>query len=495
MDVVCKHCGGKRITKQGIARTQFQEMEDDMKWKAIILIIVLASVGALALKPSLKLTPSDIPVSSAEMTYTFSFIAANTGKEEAKNVQFSWVPFSSMPSHGSGFVSDVSYSPNGFDIPGESSVTVNGIMYMTGDWPSEPYGTQSKFRILSSIDGTSVPASAVVTATSHWNAPNPSLAIEKHTNGKDADSAPGPNIPAGNSVLWEYIVTNDGNVTLTDIVVSDNVLGTIGIISSLVPGQSMTLQANGAAVVGQYVNEGIASANFGGAPIVANDFSHYFGQVPPNPALHIEKSTNGQDADIGPGPTIPVGQPVTWTYTVTNIGNVPLFNIEIEDSEEGPINVIASLDPGAASQPFTHYGIAVAGQYENEGMATSEYGGVPVVAYDLSHYFGLEFVPSWIEGKSARVSEFALHPSMPNPFNSVTTISYDLPKTTDVVIKIYSMLGNEVRTLVESSVKAGQHLVVWDATDNSDNKVSSGIYFIIIQAGEFSDTQKITLLK
>ncbi|HPD17946.1 MAG TPA: hypothetical protein PLE19_23660 [Planctomycetota bacterium] len=120
---------------------------------------------------------------------------------------------------------------------------------------------------------------AVSTAQAFAPGPiNPSLDIEKHTNGQDADVAPGPLIAVGAPVLWEYIVTNTGDVTLTNITVTDDVLGVIGVIPSLAPGASQTLSANGVAVGGQYANVGTAVGYPPvGDPVSDTDPSHYLG--------------------------------------------------------------------------------------------------------------------------------------------------------------------------------------------------------------------------
>jgi len=118
----------------------------------------------------------------------------------------------------------------------------------------------------------------------------PSLDIEKHTNGQDADAAPGPFIPVGGAVLWEYIVTNTGNVTLTNIAVTDDVLGPIGVIASLAPGASQTLTANGTAAAAQHANIGTASGSPPVGPDVSDsDPSHYFSERPAAPAITIQK--------------------------------------------------------------------------------------------------------------------------------------------------------------------------------------------------------------
>ena len=85
---------------------------------------------------------------------------------------------------------------------------------------------------------------------------------------------------------------------------------------------------------------------------------------------------------------------------------------------------------------------------------------------------------------------FLLHQNFPNPFNPVTNIRYDLPHDNFVTIKVYDVLGKEVVTLVNENKEAGRYLVSFNAAN-----FSSGIYFYTIQAGEFSQTRRMTLLK
>lgn len=78
----------------------------------------------------------------------------------------------------------------------------------------------------------------------------------------------------------------------------------------------------------------------------------------------------------------------------------------------------------------------------------------------------------------------------PNPFNATITIQYDLPEDCHVIVDIYDILGRHVKTLMNAAQPAGSHHMIWNAADRS-----SGIYFYRIQAGEFTDTKKMTLLK
>ncbi len=83
-----------------------------------------------------------------------------------------------------------------------------------------------------------------------------------------------------------------------------------------------------------------------------------------------------------------------------------------------------------------------------------------------------------------------LSQNYPNPFNPVTTISFSLPRSSHVTLKIYNALGNEVATLVDRNEFAGYHSVMWDASE-----YSSGIYFYQLTAGSNAETKRLMLLK
>ena len=90
---------------------------------------------------------------------------------------------------------------------------------------------------------------------------------------------------------------------------------------------------------------------------------------------------------------------------------------------------------------------------------------------------------------------FTLHKNFPNPFNPMTTLSYELPKDSDVRLSIYDILGNEIITLINSHQHTGFKSILWDATDSNGNSVSAGVYLYRIHAGEFVQTRKLVLIK
>ncbi len=111
---------------------------------------------------------------------------------------------------------------------------------------------------------------------------------------------------------------------------------------------------------------------------------------PAGAGVNIEKLTNGQDADVPPGPSIPVGAPVTWTYVVTNNGNAALTNVVVTDNRPGVMVTCpqTSLAVGA-SMTCTATGVAVLGQYSNIGTVTATSASGQVTDSDPSHYLGV----------------------------------------------------------------------------------------------------------
>lgn len=87
-------------------------------------------------------------------------------------------------------------------------------------------------------------------------------------------------------------------------------------------------------------------------------------------------------------------------------------------------------------------------------------------------------------------NEYKLAQNYPNPFNPTTTINYSLPIASHVTVKIYDVLGNEVKTLVDESKLIGNHSVSFDASG-----LASGVYFYTIKAGDFYDSKKMSLVK
>ena len=240
--------------------------------------------------------------------------------------------------------------------------------------------------------GTVTAQDPIGTALTASNAENyfgavPAIAMTKQTNGTDNDTAPGPTITAGSTVTWTYLVTNTGNVTLSNVTVNDDKAGAVTCPSkTLAPAASMTCTKTGIAVSGQYTNIGTATGTDPtGAIVTASNPDNYFGATP---TLTIVTKTNGTDNDNPTGPILPVGALVTWTYTVTNTGNVPFSSVVVTDSKIGAVACPASTLDVGGSFTCTMTGTAIAGQYTNLGTATGTSAGGTITASNPDNYFG-----------------------------------------------------------------------------------------------------------
>jgi hypothetical protein len=104
--------------------------------------------------------------------------------------------------------------------------------------------------------------------------------------------------------------------------------------------------------------------------------------------------------------------------------------------------------------------------------------------------------PAGIKEEEGQVSQgFTLDQNYPNPFNPSTTIHYSLTKSSFVKLNIYNLLGQHVRTLQNAFQIAGEHSLVWDARDEKNNSVCSGVYFYHLEAGSLNLRKKMILLK
>jgi len=90
---------------------------------------------------------------------------------------------------------------------------------------------------------------------------------------------------------------------------------------------------------------------------------------------------------------------------------------------------------------------------------------------------------------------FELKPNYPNPFNPETVVTFGLPKTGHVRLQIYDMSGRLVRTLLNEAREPGYHQVMWNGRDDSDRRVSSAIYFCVMESANNRQTIKLVLAK
>ena len=299
-------------------------------------------------------------------------------------------------------------------VPGGSNSTlpVHGMMscFANGTATAGPHENIGK--VSASIQVVNVsgdPETVTVTDQDpeHYVGVNPKLAIVKKTGGFHNAAAPGPYVLVGDDVSWSYAVTNTGDVTITDVAVKDDKLGDICTLGTLEVGQTLSCPNKTAkAQKGQYSNTGTASGRYGPVTtptspnetvtVTDSDHGYYFGA---DPHVSIVKKTNGTDNDTGTGPSVLVGDPVVWTYTIRNTGNVPLANVTITDDKLGTVCTIANLPADESTVDCTKSGTAARGPYTNTGtvqtsvetvLADGQTKTTPVSASNIDHYYGVD---------------------------------------------------------------------------------------------------------
>ncbi|MFZ5516065.1 MAG: M28 family peptidase [Candidatus Zhuqueibacterota bacterium] len=177
------------------------------------------------------------------------------------------------------------------------------------------------------------------------------------------------------------------------------------------------------------------------------------------------------------------------------------------------------IDPLPPAQPLLFYDTA---GIEGSGNILSS--GTGALAVDGNHYravlfaFGWEGIANedvrqsvfinvmnWLQGDFASApwenenpaslpDNFDLKQNYPNPFNPATTITFDVPSAGNMSLKIFNLLGQEIKTLVDAKMQAGRHTISWDGTDARGRNVSCGVYLYQLQAENYQKTRKMVLL-
>ena len=262
-------------------------------------------------------------------------------------------------------------------------------------------------------------------------------------------------------VTFTYVVTNTGNVTLDPVTVGDSVLGSISCPqTTLDPGGSETCTAAGGdAVAGQYTNTATATGqgvdDTGaplGSPVAGTAIANYFGEENA-PAIMVVKDVNGHHQPNEPGLYVPVGNPVTFTYVVTNVGNRTLNPVTLQDSVLGPVTCPQPSLPVEGSMTCTATGgKATPGQYTNTATATGQGVnsagvpvGSPVTAADTANYFGYTSAINVV--KDVDGQHEATPPGLYVPDGSEVTFTYLVTNTGNVNLDPITVRDNVLGTI------------------------------------------------
>ena len=133
-----------------------------------------------------------------------------------------------------------------------------------------------------------------------------------------------------------------------------------------------------------------------------------------------------------------------------------------------------------------------------------------MINYDLKSVFFIDNNLGWLVGDYGSIlkttnggvsfveeneinempTDYSLTQNFPNPFNPTTKIRYSVPQSSNVIIKVFDILGNEIETLVNEEKQTGTYEIIWYAEN-----LPSGVYFYQLKAGDFVETKKMLLLK
>ena len=146
--------------------------------------------------------------------------------------------------------------------------------------------------------------------------------------------------------------------------------------------------------------------------------------------------------------------------------NFGLFRGPVEGNDPA---LIFSVDDPAAEKHFSYRFFGSSGDLISSGSATFFDSPLP--------------------------TQFTLHQNSPNPFNTITTIAYDIPEPTHVEIVIYDLLGSKVTTLVNKEMYPGFHSAVWNGRDDRGRLVASGMFIVQMTSSSFMNVRKMVMLK
>jgi hypothetical protein len=193
--------------------------------------------------------------------------------------------------------------------------------------------------------------------------------------------------------------------------------------------------------------------------------------------------------------------PVPWPNWVTsNVSNLNLssdepFGVSVGYTSASSNRVMVTYYPGTDF----HYNYAYSSA-DNQWLyyvADSDQDGTSesVWLYLIRAYVSVGGIGTEKETIELAPSKYNLAQNYPNPFNPSTTIKFSIPQGNDVVIEIYNMTGQKIKTLVKDYYAAGTYEAAWNGLNENGMKVSSGIYLYRIKAGNYIKTNKMTLLK
>jgi len=195
-------------------------------------------------------------------------------------------------------------------------------------------------------------------------------------------------------------------------------------------------------------------------------------------------------------PIVPGGGELRfWAKSYTAQYGLERFKVGVSTGGTNPTNftIISGANHIEAPIEWTEYSYSLAA-YADQDIRVA----IQCVSND-AFIFMVDDVkitgPTSNENEVAPVYATALKGNFPNPFNPETTIQYSVKENSPVSIEIFNVKGQKVRSLVNNVKEAGEHTVVWNGTDDNGRAVSSGVYYFKMNAGKYSSTKKMIMMK
>lgn len=187
-----------------------------------------------------------------------------------------------------------------------------------------------------------------------------------------------------------------------------------------------------------------------------------------------------------------------WTAASDVDNDSVVYSFQVET---GNLTIIAFNDTGSTTVPLTYQDLfhsmdlagvsQVAGDWTilaSDGQDTTYASGGP-------RYLFIDASTVDVADEHTMPLAYHLDQNYPNPFNPTTTIEYSIPKAGQVRIAVFDILGNRIKTLVNSRQQAGRYTVSWNGVNDEGREVSTGIYFYRIRTRNYTSIRKMVFEK
>jgi hypothetical protein len=128
-------------------------------------------------------------------------------------------------------------------------------------------------------------------------------------------------------------------------------------------------------------------------------------------------------------------------------------------------------------------------------LQTRAADGVIVAGTHGKGVYGLTIPADVAVDDAVPAANAALRQNVPNPFNPMTNIAFELPRAARTTLVVYDMAGRTVRTLVDGMLPAGEHSATWNGTDERGRQVATGVYLYHLRSGELDEVRRMTLVR